>query len=115
MRRFGFHHFGRGRALGLVALIGSVVSLAVLGALPVEAGTRQRPRSPKRQARERRCSSQLTSDRASHRPPACIPRSPQPQTKECRCGPNWRRIGQHRSERPGPRLLSGPGFQKRGE
>ena len=39
MRRFGFHHFGRGRALGLVALIGSVVSLAVLGALPVEAGT----------------------------------------------------------------------------
>jgi hypothetical protein len=39
MRRFGFHHFGRGQALGLVALIGSVVSLAVLGALPVEAGT----------------------------------------------------------------------------
>ena len=39
MRRFGFHHFGRARALGLVALTGSVVSLAVLGALPVEAGT----------------------------------------------------------------------------
>jgi hypothetical protein len=39
MRRFGFHHFGCGRALGLVALIGSVVSLAVLGVLPVEAGT----------------------------------------------------------------------------
>ncbi len=39
MRRFGFHRVGRGRALGLVALTGSVVLLAVLGALPVEAGT----------------------------------------------------------------------------
>jgi hypothetical protein len=109
MRRFGFHHFGRGRALGLVALIGSVVSLAVLGALPVEAGTRVN--GP--EARTARHGSAAAPRSTARRPVSR--EAPSPRRRSAAARPNWRRIGQHRSERPGPRLLSGPGFQKRGE
>lgn len=85
MRRFGFHHFGRGRALGLVALIGSVVSLAVLGALPVEAGTAST--APKPEAPGTGAPLLLPADVGSSiTPPAGLyPAKPQPQTKECRC------------------------------